>query len=80
MTAVWSVWTDIDRFPAWDPREQHNRLDGPFAWRAAGEARLGETTYPQFNILSAINLVANRNGSPPTRPLCAIAERRAPPS
>jgi hypothetical protein len=34
--AVWSTWTDIDRFPAWDPREQRNRLDGPFAVGATG--------------------------------------------
>ena len=28
---VWRVWTDLPRFPQWDPREQETRLDGPFA-------------------------------------------------
>lgn len=34
--ATWAAWTDIDRFPAWDPREQRNRLDGPFAVGTTG--------------------------------------------
>ena len=29
--AVWAVWSDPDRFPEWDPREERTRLDGPFA-------------------------------------------------
>ncbi|MDR3033657.1 MAG: SRPBCC family protein [Kitasatospora sp.] len=29
--AVWAVWTDPDRFPDWDPREERTRLHGPFA-------------------------------------------------
>jgi len=41
------------------------------AWRAACEARLGETTYPQFNILSAISLSAE----PPTQQQAADAAR-----
>ncbi|MDQ2815305.1 MAG: SRPBCC family protein [Actinomycetota bacterium] len=28
---VWNVWADPDRFPAWDPREERTRLNGPFA-------------------------------------------------
>jgi DNA-binding MarR family transcriptional regulator len=45
------------------------------AWRAACEARLGETTYPQFNILSAISLVTGRSGGPPTQQQAADAAR-----
>ena len=29
--ALWSVWTDPDRFPEWDPREERTTLHGPFA-------------------------------------------------
>src|SRR5215510_10708906 len=28
--AVWSVVTDVDAWPGWDPHEQQARLDGPF--------------------------------------------------
>jgi len=45
------------------------------AWRAACEARLGETTYPQFNILSAISLVTGQNNGPPTQQQAADAAR-----
>jgi DNA-binding MarR family transcriptional regulator len=45
------------------------------AWRAACEARLGETTYPQFNILSAISLVTRQSGHPPTQQQAADAAR-----
>jgi hypothetical protein len=27
---VWATWTDMVRYPEWDPREQALRLDGPF--------------------------------------------------
>ncbi|MFT4135566.1 SRPBCC family protein [Microbacterium sp.] len=27
----WSVWSDPDSFPSWDPREQRTELTGPFA-------------------------------------------------
>lgn len=29
--AVWATWTDPDRFPEWDPREERTSLSGPFA-------------------------------------------------
>lgn len=29
--AVWAVWTDVERFPDWDPREVYVRLIGDFA-------------------------------------------------
>jgi DNA-binding MarR family transcriptional regulator len=45
------------------------------AWRAACEARLGETTYPQFNILSAISLLTGRGDGPPTQQQAAGAAR-----
>ncbi|MBV9165372.1 MAG: SRPBCC family protein [Solirubrobacterales bacterium] len=28
---LWAVWTDLPRFPEWDPREQETRPAGPFA-------------------------------------------------
>ena len=28
---LWAVWTDLPRFPDWDPREQVTRINGPFA-------------------------------------------------
>lgn len=28
--AVWSTWTDMNRFPEWDPREVSTSLNGPF--------------------------------------------------
>jgi DNA-binding MarR family transcriptional regulator len=35
-------------------------------WRQACEARLGDITYPQFNVLSAVSLLA-ADGGPPTQ-------------
>lgn len=35
-SAAWAIWTDMPRFPAWDPREEETRLDGPFAVGATG--------------------------------------------
>ena len=34
--AVWETWTDIARFPEWDPREEEARIDGPFAVGTTG--------------------------------------------
>jgi hypothetical protein len=34
--AVWQAWTDTARFPGWGPREEENRLDGPFAAGTSG--------------------------------------------
>jgi hypothetical protein len=28
--ALWQAWTDMERFPSWDPREEETSLDGPF--------------------------------------------------
>ena len=36
-------------------------------WRQACEARLGDITYPQFNVLSAVSLLAADGGGPPTQ-------------
>jgi uncharacterized protein YndB with AHSA1/START domain len=27
---VWATWSDMARYPEWDPREQEIRIDGPF--------------------------------------------------
>ena len=34
--ALWQAWTDMPRFPQWDPREEETRLDGPFAAGTSG--------------------------------------------
>lgn len=34
--AVWRAWTDFDRFPEWDPREEESRLEGQFAVGTSG--------------------------------------------
>jgi hypothetical protein len=34
--AVWQSWTDMERFPLWDPREEETRLHGPFAVGTTG--------------------------------------------
>ncbi|MEZ0067099.1 DNA-binding MarR family transcriptional regulator [Streptacidiphilus sp. MAP12-20] len=36
-------------------------------WRQACEAGLGEATYPQFNVLSAVSLLAGTDGTAPTQ-------------
>jgi DNA-binding MarR family transcriptional regulator len=36
-------------------------------WRQVCETGLGDTTYPQFNVLSAIGLVTARSGSAPSQ-------------
>jgi hypothetical protein len=37
--AIWTVWTDMERFPAWDPREEETRLDGPFGVGTTGRSK-----------------------------------------
>ena len=36
-------------------------------WRQACESGLGQTTYPQFNVLSAVSLLTGRDGQAPTQ-------------
>jgi DNA-binding MarR family transcriptional regulator len=36
-------------------------------WRQACETGLGETTYPQFNVLSAVSLLTAEEGAAPTQ-------------
>ena len=43
-------------------------------WRQACEARLGDITYPQFNILAAVSLL-NDQGTPPTQQEAADSAR-----
>jgi hypothetical protein len=34
--SLWQAWTDMSRFPAWDPREEETTLQGPFGPGATG--------------------------------------------
>ncbi|MEV0408331.1 hypothetical protein [Actinoallomurus sp. NPDC050550] len=36
---VWAVWSEVERFPEWDPREMENRLHGPFAPGTSGYSK-----------------------------------------
>jgi len=36
---VWATWTDITKYPEWDPREEYLTLDGPFADGATGTSK-----------------------------------------
>jgi uncharacterized protein YndB with AHSA1/START domain len=38
-SAVWSVWTDVARWPEWDVSKEITRLDGPFEPGASGWAK-----------------------------------------
>lgn len=33
---AWAVWTDLESYPEWDPREELNELAGPFAVGTTG--------------------------------------------
>ena len=37
--AVWTVWTDVGRWPAWDVGKEIARLDGPFEPGVSGWAK-----------------------------------------
>jgi hypothetical protein len=39
IAAIWSAWTDMERFPQWDPREEETRIDGPFAAGMTGYSK-----------------------------------------
>jgi Polyketide cyclase / dehydrase and lipid transport len=39
IAAIWAVWTDMPRFPDWDPREEQTRLDGPFQPGTSGYSK-----------------------------------------
>ena len=36
---IWPIWTDITRYPEWDPREEYLTLDGPFGEGATGTSK-----------------------------------------
>ena len=37
--AVWTLWTDVARWPEWDVSKEMARLDGPFAPGTCGWAK-----------------------------------------
>jgi len=36
MHEAWAVWSDLEAYPEWDPREELNQLAGPFAVGTTG--------------------------------------------
>jgi uncharacterized protein YndB with AHSA1/START domain len=49
---VWSVWSDMARYPEWDERELELRLDGPFAAGTTGYSKQRGNPGGPFRIVS----------------------------
>jgi uncharacterized protein YndB with AHSA1/START domain len=49
---VWAVWSDMPKYPEWDPRELELRLDGPFAAGTTGYSRQKGNPGGTFRVLS----------------------------
>jgi hypothetical protein len=50
--ALWTVWSDIDRFPEWDPLEEHSHLDGPFEVGVTGYSKARRLPGGPFTIIA----------------------------
>ncbi|MDI2128972.1 SRPBCC family protein [Yinghuangia seranimata] len=48
--SVWRTWTDMERFPEWDPREEETRLDAPFGVGATGWSKQKGTSRSPIRI------------------------------
>ena len=48
--ALWQAWTDMPRFPSWDPREEESGLDGLFAEGTTGWSKQRGTPRSPFTI------------------------------
>lgn len=48
--AVWQAWTDMESFPAWDPREEETVLDGPFAVGVTGWSKQRGVSRSRFTV------------------------------
>ncbi|WP_322769496.1 SRPBCC family protein [Frankia sp. Cr1] len=52
VSALWRVWSDIDRFPEWDPLEEHSHLDGPFEVGVTGYSKARRLPGGPFTIIA----------------------------
>jgi hypothetical protein len=52
VSALWRVWSDIDRFPEWDPLEEYSRLDGPFEVGVTGYSKARRLPGGPFTIIA----------------------------
>lgn len=52
--ALWQAWTDMPRFPEWDPREEETSLDGPFAPGATGWSKQRGTPRSPITITAVV--------------------------
>jgi uncharacterized protein YndB with AHSA1/START domain len=48
--ALWQAWTDMPRFPSWDPREEETTLDGPFGVGVTGWSKQRGTPRSPFTV------------------------------
>jgi uncharacterized protein YndB with AHSA1/START domain len=52
--ALWQAWTDMPRFPSWDPREEETSLEGPFQAGTTGWSKQQGTPRSPFTITAVI--------------------------
>jgi Polyketide cyclase / dehydrase and lipid transport len=62
--AVWKVWSDMTKYPEWDPRELELRLDGPFAAGTTGYSKQKGNPGGVFRIVDVSAPSAWTNASP----------------
>ena len=48
--ALWQAWTDMERFPSWDSREEETGLNGPFQAGTTGWSKQRGTPRSPFTI------------------------------
>jgi hypothetical protein len=52
--AAWQLWTDVDRFAAWDPHVQAASLDGPFDVDVHGWMRPSRGDRQRFTVTKVV--------------------------
>lgn len=51
---VWTTWTDLTKYPEWDPREEYLTLDGPFGEGATGTSKQKGNPASTFRISDVV--------------------------